>query len=246
MTKSTGMGDSLYVAGYDLSGDTQAFKISCPINTQDATSINQSAHSRLLLLRDADWSWTSYFDPTQAHVALAPLPTTDVIATWFNGAAIGNEAGCVVAKQLNYDPTRAADGSILFALDAKGNGFGMEYAKQLTAGIRTDGAATNGTAQNGLASSAFGMQAYLQVFAMTGTDVTVKLQDSADNVTFADLAGAAFTQITSGTPQAQRIAISNNATVRQYVRASTVTTGGFSNLQFAVAFNRNPIANVVF
>lgn len=244
--KSTGMGDSLYVGGYDLSGDTQSFKISCPINMQDATAINQLAHSRLPLLRDADWSWVNYFDPTQAHVALSPLTLNDLIAVWFNGATIGNESAGVVAKQINYDPTRAADGSILFALDAKGNGFGMEYAKQLTAGIRTDTVATNGTAQDGLAPSAFGMQAYLQVFAFTGTDVTVKLQDSADNVTFADLAGAPFTQITSGTPQAQRIAISNSATVRRYVRASTVTTGGFTSLQFACAFNRNSIANVVF
>jgi hypothetical protein len=246
VSKSTGMGDSLYVGGYDLSGDTQSFKLSCPIMLQDATAINQLAHSRMELKRDADWSWVNYFNPTQAHVALSPLTLNDLIATWFNGAAVGNEAACMVAKQIGYDPTRAADGSVLFALDAKANGYGMEYAKQLTAGIRTDTVATNGTGQDGLASSAFGMQAYLQVFAFTGTDVTVKLQDSADNAAFADLAGAGFAQITSGTPQAQRIAISNSATVRRYVRASTVTTGGFSNLQFAVAFNRNPIANVVF
>ncbi len=94
--------------------------------------------------------------------------------------------------------------------------------------------------------TAFGAQAYLQVFSFAGTDATVKIQDSADGVTYADLAGAAFTQITSGTPQAQRLALTNTATVRRYLRASTTTAGGFTSLVFAVMFNRNPIAGVSF
>lgn len=91
----------------------------------------------------------------------------------------------------------------------------------------------------------FGAQAYLQVTGFVGTDVTVKLQDSADNVTFADLAGAAFGQVTAAN-QGQRLALSNSATVRRYVRASTVTTGGFTSVSFAVMLNRNPIAGVTF
>lgn len=94
--------------------------------------------------------------------------------------------------------------------------------------------------------TAYGAQAYLQVFAFTGTDATVKIQDSADNASFADLAGAAFTQITTGTPQAQRLAIANTATVRRYVRAISITSGGFTSLAFGVMFNRNPIAGVSF
>lgn len=94
--------------------------------------------------------------------------------------------------------------------------------------------------------TAFGAQAYLQVFSFAGTDATVKIQDSADGVTFADLAGAAFTQITTTSPQAQRLVVTNTATVRRYLRASTVTTGGFTSLVFGVMVNRNPIAGVSF
>jgi hypothetical protein len=86
-------------------------------------------------------------------------------------------------------------------------------------------------------STGFGAQAYLQVFGFTGTDATVKIQDSADNVTFADVAGMAFAQITAVTPQSQRIAAAG--TLRQYVRAVTVTTGGFTSLAFAVQNTRN-------
>jgi hypothetical protein len=95
-------------------------------------------------------------------------------------------------------------------------------------------------------ASAFGFQAYLQVFAFTGTDATVTIQDSSDGTTFANVTGGSFAQITSSTPQAQRIATSNTSTLRQYVRAITTTVGGFTSLTFAVMYSRNPIANVTF
>jgi hypothetical protein len=102
--------------------------------------------------------------------------------------------------------------------------------------LRTDTTATNGTAFDcGAVSTLFGGQAYLQVNAFTGTSVTVKLQDSADNATFADLTGAAFTAATAR--GAQRLVLNPTATVRRYVRA--VTTGTFSSAVFQVTFVRN-------
>jgi hypothetical protein len=108
--------------------------------------------------------------------------------------------------------------------------------------MRTDTAATTGTGIDTAASASFGGQAYLQVFApFTGTDVTVKIQDSADNATFADVAGFSFTQITGGAPSAERIALGNTATLRRYLRATTVTTGGFSSLAFSVNVIKNEV-----
>jgi hypothetical protein len=83
-----------------------------------------------------------------------------------------------------------------------------------------------------------GLQAYLQVFSFAGTDVTVKLQHSHDNSTFADITGGAFTQITGG-PGVERIAVAAGTEIRRYVRAVTVTTGGFTSLVFAVAATVN-------
>jgi hypothetical protein len=86
-----------------------------------------------------------------------------------------------------------------------------------------------------------GLQAYLQAFSFAGTDVTVKLQHSHDNSTFADITGGGFTQITSG-PTVQRIEVAAGTEIRRYVRAVTVTTGGFTSLVFAVAANVNVTA----
>jgi hypothetical protein len=166
---------------------------------------------------------------------------------YFRGTTLGSPTASMVGKQINYDPTRADDGKMTFKVQAQANAYGLEWGVGLTAGIRTDTAATLGTGVDlGTGPLSFGAQAYLQVFGMTGTDATVKIQDSADNATFADVAGLAFTQITTTARQTQRISVSNTTTIRRYVRAVTVTTGGFTSLPFAVAFTRNDTAAIVF
>jgi hypothetical protein len=244
MAKTSGMGMQLFAGGYDLSGDTSNLpKIGGGPTPLDFTAIDKRAFERQGGQRDGHLDWVSFFNPTGAHPPLAALPRTDVGLMATIGTALGSPAACEIAKQIGYDPTRATNGMLTFAITTVANGYGLEWCRLLTAGKRTDTAATNGTGvDDTTVSTAFGWQAYLQAFAFTGTDVTVKIQDSADNVTFADLAGGAFTQITSGTPQSQRIAVGGTAVVRRYLRAATVTTGGVTSVTFAVAINRNRTA----
>jgi hypothetical protein len=246
MAKTSGLGDNYYLGGYDLSGDINSLsKISGMVATLDVTAINESAMERLGGKRDGAIDFTSYFNPTGAHPVLSALPTTDVQASYRRGTVLGNPAAEFVAKQIDYNPTRGADGSLTCAVSLQGDGFGLEWGVQLTAGLRTDTAATNGTSLDQSASTSFGAQAYLQVTAFTGTDVTVKIQDSADNSSFADVTGLTFTQTTAAATT-QRLATSNAATIRRYVRAVTVTTGGFTSATFAVTLVRNQIAGQVF
>lgn len=239
MAKQSGLGDNLYVAGYDLSGDTGSLgRIGGGHALQEVTGIDKSAFERIGLLRDGALDWTAFFNPAadKAHDRLSALPTADVIATYCRGTSIGSEAASLVAKQINYDPTRNTDGSLTFGVQALANGYGLDWGRLLTAGKRTDGSATNGTAlDQTTVSTAFGWQAFLHVFAFTGTSVTVTLEDSADNVSFAALTGGAFTAATGIT--SQRLEGGRSATVRRYVRA--VTSGTFSNAVFAVGFTRN-------
>jgi hypothetical protein len=182
---------------------------------------------------------------------LAALPTGDVHLMYCRGTTLGSPAAAIVAKQANYDGQRANDGSFSFSVSAQANAYGLEWGYLLTAGQRTDVAATNGTgADFGLGSSPlfngqalFGAQAYLQVFAFTGTDVTIKVQDSADNATFADVPGMTFTAVTAA-PGVQRIATASGQTVRRYLRAVTTTSGGFTSATFAVAVARNDVSTV--
>lgn len=247
MTKQSGLGDLLYVNGYDLSGDIGSLgNIHGGMATFDMTDITQSAMERLGGLRDGDISFSSYMNDSAArgHTRLKTLPTTDVLVSYLRGSGIGSPMASLMAKQVNYDGTRAADGALNFNTDAVANAYGLEWGLQLTAGARTDTTATSpATGLDTLASAAFGLQAYLHVFAFTGTSVTVTLQDSADNSTFAAIGGGvAFTAATA--IGAQRIATVNTQTVRRYVRA--ITTGTFSSAVFAVQLSKNDVAGVVF
>lgn len=243
--KRTGLGMNLYCGGYDLSGDVGALNnIRGGPSPLVVTGIDKEAYERIGGLRDGGLEFMSFFNKAagQAHPVQSALPRTDVIVVATVGTTLGNPAAAVVAKQVNYDGTRAADGSLTFTTQALANAYGLEWGIQLTAGKRTDTSATNGTAVDTLASASFGGQAYLEVFAVTGTSVTCTIEDSADNVSFAAVAGLAFTAATGITTQ--RLATSNTATIRRYVRVAT--TGTFSNAVFSVVLNKNEVAGVTF
>jgi len=243
VAKQSGLAQAFYLGGYNLSGDTGAGDdIGGGLaGTQDVTGIDKSAYERKGLQRDGRLSWTSFFNPdtAKAHPVLSALPTTDRHEMWATATSIGAPAACMVGKQIDYNPTRAQDGSMTIAVSSLSNGYGLEWCELLTAGIRTDTAATNGASFDlGTGSLAFGLQAYLQVFAFTGTSVTVKLQESSDDGAgdaWADVTGGSFTAVSSA-PTAERIQTSRTQTVERYLRV--VTTGTFSNVQFAVAVAR--------
>jgi len=242
--KQSGLGDQLYCGGYDLSGDIGAIGSVAGGNAPlDVTAIDKSGYERLGGKRDGGLEFTAFFNPdaAQAHVALSPLPTADVIVAYFRGTTLGNAAACLVGKQIGYDATRNEDGSLTFKVAAQANGFGLEWGTQLTAGKRTESVATNGAGVDLAASTAFGLQAYLQVFAIASGSATIKLQHSNDNGggdPYADVANGAFAAVAAA-PGSQRIANTTNP-VKQWVRC--VTTGVFSGLTFAVVVAKNPVA----
>lgn len=247
MTKGNGLGDNLYIDGYDLSGDIQVIdRINGGPATIDQTGIDKYAHERAGGRRDGNIDVTTYFNDAagQAFPVLSARPTTDRIVSYFRGTAIGNQSACLVAKQLDYDPQYKEDGSLLIKVKSAANQYGLEWGNQLTAGKRTDTGAAVGTGWDGAAATSLGLQAYLHVFSFAGTDVTIKLQESSDNGSgdaWADVVGGAFTQVTAG-PTKERIATAADLAVERYLRVTTVTTGGFTSCVFAVTVVKNTVA----
>ena len=242
MSKSGGMGDNFYVGGFDVSGDINSLSsIRGGPAALDMTDITQSAFERQGGLRDGEMSFVSYMNDSddRAHEVLSALPTADAQLCYARGTTLGNQAACMIAKQINYDPTRANDTMLTFSVQALANDFGLEWGRQLTAGLRSDSADTEGASVDFTAATSFGWQAYLQVFSISGaTDATVTLEDSANDADFAAFTSSAFAAATAvGT---QRIAGAAGSTVRRYVRA--VTTGTFTEVTFAVTFVKNTSA----
>jgi hypothetical protein len=205
MAKQSGLGARFLVGGYDISGDVQAIDtIEGSVALLDTTDITQSAHSRIAGQRDGKMGFTVFMDTANAHPVLSALPTTDTLMmALLPSLAVGGAAACLNAKQVGYDPTRAADGALTMTIEGDGNAYGLEWATALTAGLRTDTTATSGADFDNGAAAPYGAQAYIEVTAFTGTSVTVTVQQSADNSTWITL--GAFTAVTAA-PAFQRIA----------------------------------------
>lgn len=234
--KQSGLGDNFYIDGINISNDlTQLTGISSPRTAAEWTGIDKLAMERVLLKRDGLMAGISQWNPTNAHIAFRSLPTTNRVISYFRGTGIGSPAASMMAKQINYDGSREEAGLFPFSFNAMEDSYGLEWGLQLTPGPRTDTVATNGSSLDGAAATSFGFQMWLHCFAFTGTSVTIKVQDSADNAAWADLASATFGAINA--IGAARVAVASPATVRRYTRV--VTTGTFSNAQFAVQFTRN-------
>ncbi len=252
MAKQTGLGDNLYIGGNDLSGDTGSLSaIGGGPGALDVTGIDKSAHERIGGDFDGRVLFSSWFNPSagQAHLVLSALPTTDVLVSYLRGTTLGNPAASILGKQINYDPTRGADGSLTIDIQTSANGFGLEWGRTLTGGKRTDSSATDGATLDfgaTIGQTLFGAQAYLHVFAFTGTDATITIQDSTSD--FAGVTLLTFTEVSAlgGSNTSERIeTASRTETVDRYVRVITTTSGGFSDLVFAVQIVKNE-TSVVF
>lgn len=242
MTKTSGLGEALYISGVDVSGDIGSLSnVHGGPALFDVTGINKFAHERLGGLIDASLDFVAWFNPAVGaeHDVLSILPTSDVKMMWLLGSTLGSPAAMLNAIQVGYDPTRATDGALSFAVHADANSYGIEWGDLLTAGLRTDTAATTGTSIDGVAASTTGWCAQLQLVSFAGTDVTIKLQDSANNSTWADVSGGAFTLVASG-PTTEHITSAAGATLREFVRVTTTTSAGFTSAVYAVAVGRHP------
>ena len=247
MTKQSGLGDNFYIGGYNISGDVGSLgSISCPLSPLEDTGIDKLAMERLGGLRSGHIEFSAFFNTSagQEHAALKTLPTASTIATYFRGTTVGDPAFALQGKQLNYDPVRGADGSLVENVTVESDQYGGEWGIMLTAGVRSlSGTSGSGTSVDTGASLSFGAQMYVQVFSFTGTDAEIRFQDSADDSSFGTV-GSLNPTITTA-PYTTRVATSNTATIRRYIRV-TVPTGTFTQLSFAVMVIKNEIAGQVF
>ena len=239
MAKQTGLGDALYVSGYNLSGDSNDVQISCTIGEMDQTGMDAEGMERAGGIRDSKITWESFFNPTRAHPVLSALSTSQQLATYCRSTALGAPAFWHLSHQVGYDPSRGSDGSLLIDLESIGAQWGGEWGFQLTAGSRTDTSATNGASVDDYgAGTALGLQASLHLLACTAVDLTITVQDSPDDSAWSDL--ISFTPVATGSaPTWERIATGPTESVDRYLRIATTTSGGMTTAIFQVAVNRN-------
>jgi hypothetical protein len=137
-----------------------------------------------------------------------------------NNYAVSSPIGDIVATSIDFQPDNGLfSGEVLIA-----------------SAFTTTGA--QGSANDNTTSTTNGAGAFLIVTSVSGTSPTgdVKIQHSADNVTYADL--ITFTQATAGTSEVKTVA--KGTTINRYVRVYN-TIGGSSTptINAIVGFGRN-------
>lgn len=246
MTKQTGMGAAVWVDGADLSGDVASLqRINSSRGVTTLAGINVEAMERGQTHRDGGFEVSCWMNKAAgaAFPTLAPIPSADRLATYAHRTTLGATACSMMCKQLDFGGQRADDAALTWNVVAESNASGVDWGKLMTAGKRTDTGATNGTGVDFEAATAFGLQAYLHVFSFTGTDVTIRLQESSDNGVgdaWANVTGGAFAAVTAG-PTKERIVTTRTLAVERYLRVATATTGGFSNVVFGIMVKKNTV-----
>lgn len=249
MTIASGLAEQFFVDGRDISGATAgARRISSSCTTLNVPAISDSGMRRIPALREGGMDVDSWFDDSVIHPAWSTLPTTDRVATWCFGTALGGPTASCIGKQIGYDPTRGQDGSLSLATSVLANGYSLEYGRSLSGGgifgniaVQSSAGSLTGYNDEAAAATNFGLQFYVHLLSFTGTSITIAVHDSNDNGStdpYAIVPGATSGALTSA--QAVRVETSATENVKEHLRITT--TGTFSSATFVAAYVRNMTA----
>lgn len=236
MAKKAGYPQNFFIGGYDLSGDVGVMdRVAGPRTTLAANGLNSSAMERLIALSSGEMSFRTYFNDAanQQHVALKGLGTTDKVAMWFTGTTLDDVCAMLNGKQINYDPTRGADGSLLFLTQVLGNADPIEWGNTVTAGKITHSSAGSSTGSIGTQTTN-GAVGYINIFSVGSGTPTFILQDSQDTSNGIDGTWATLITFATQAQGAERKEVSG--TIDKGLRMTT--TGSFANAVFAVGLRR--------
>lgn len=230
MAKQTGIVSKLFMDSRNESGDIGAINsISLSRAQLDVTSIESEFMERLPGVGDGSMSFTSFFNPTGVHARLSAMSTAVKLVTAALGTAIGDAAATLNGPEVGYSTQRGADGSLVSTAEfVSYGGNGVEWGRLGANG--TFASAGSAATLDGTASSSTGAAAVLHLLSIASGTATFKVQDSADDASYADVTGLAFTAASAGT--AQRVETAVTATLRRYTKV--VATGTFGTAVAAV------------
>lgn len=224
---------------YDLSSYLNDVSVAQDVETAETTAFGASAKSYLVGLRDATASASGMFDGTADAVdnvltssigsdTLSPLTMAP------SGLTGGERAYIMQAKTTSYEVSSPVADVVSVSYDAQSDG-GADDALLLVS-LAAVTATGNGTSRDNSASTTNGGIAQLHVTANTmNNNTTFKVQHSADNSTWADL--ATFAVVATTVKTSERVTVAAGTTVNRYLRAN-YTCSGTGSITFIMAFAR--------
>lgn len=233
-----GKSATVLFGAYDLSTFLNELSLSHSIETGETTTFNSDSKTYVVGLRDGTAALSGLFDGgadgvDEALRAAVDADTTDPATLSPAKEAIGAVAYLVEAHTGNYEVSSPVSDVVSVSADIQAEA-GFDRGALLTTGAAVSSTSSGASVNNG-ASTANGAVAHLHVTANTRDGViTVKVQHSADDVSWADL--VTFTNVSATSTTSQRSTVTG--TVNQYVRANYTVAGSTGSATVHVAIAR--------
>lgn len=224
---------------YDISTYLTEATASMTIDTAERSTFGSAAKTYLTGQNDGTITFAGLFDGDAnaidaVFVDVIDNDLTPVITFAHDGGmVVGRKATLASVKQTSY--AVSAPVADIVSLNGEFQVTGGLRQGVLLAALTAITATTDGTSVDNLASSSLGATANLHVTANTrDSNTTIKVQDSADNITFADL----ITFTTVGATVLTSQSATATGTVNRYLRAQTTLAAGTGSITITISIAR--------
>jgi hypothetical protein len=237
-TFAHGKNVNVFVNEYDFSTYFNDVSATTSVETAEVSAFGSNAKEYIVGLLDGTVSLSGMFDGTATGTdvvfsAVLGSTTKQNVIVAPSGHSNGASAIVLEADDTSYEVSGAVADVVQTSAEFQSSD-GVEHGKILSSGS-TVTATGNGTSVDNALSSANGGVGFLSVPTNTRNgNITVKVQQSADNSTFTDL--ITFTVVTSTQKTFERVEVTG--TVARYLRVNYTVAGSTGSATPVVAFAR--------
>lgn len=214
--------------GYPLTGYFNEASVSESAEPAETTAFGNNAKTYVMGLVDGTMSLSGMFDGAtngveQVMTTVLGSANASVVSVAPEGNALGKVAYGCNARLTSFEVSAPVGDVVSLSSEVQADG-GIDRAVILAPATAYT-ATANGTNVDNTTSTTNGGVAYIHVTANTRDGAcTFKVQHSADNSTWADL--ATFANTTASTLTAERVVVAAGTTVNRHLRAICSTFGG--------------------
>ena len=210
------------------------------IDTAETSAFGTDAKTYIVGHTDGTISLSGMFEATASvgtdqHFGTSLAGSEQLVVIGTEGHAVGRRAVMMKSENTSYEPSSPIGDVVQMSVEFQADE-GLGHGVFLSSGSSVS-ATGNGTSVDNSASSSNGGVGYLSVPVNTRNgNITVKIQHSADDSTFADL--VTFTTVSNTTNTSQRVAVASGTTVNRYLRVNYTVAGSTGAATPVVAFTR--------
>ena len=239
-TFAHGKNVNVFVNEYDFSTYFNDVSATTSVETAEVSAFGSNAKEYIVGLLDGTVSLSGMFDGTATGTdvvfsAVLGSTTKQNVIVAPSGHSNGASAIVLEADDTSYEVSGAVADVVQTSAEFQSSD-GVEHGKILSSGTAISSTG-NGTSVDNALSSANGGVGFLSVPTNTRNgNITVKVQQSADNSTFTDL--VTFTVVTSTQKTSERVEVAAGTSVARYLRVNYTIAGSTGTATPIVAFSR--------